>query len=87
MAFQIAKCRAYDQIAGNLSGKTYPRNLIAYGIIDTSYPMKSLAISRLMNLAASERDTVNEINTFLTKEAAGNAALKAKVQARATAKR
>ena len=86
IAFQIAKCKAYDQIAGNLAGKTYPRNLIAYGIIDTSYPMKSLAISRLMNLAVGERDTINEIDAFLTKEAASNAALKAKVHARATTK-
>jgi hypothetical protein len=87
VAFQIAKCKAYDQIAGNLAGKTYPRNLITYGIIDTSYPMKSLAFSRLMNLAASERDTINEIDAFLAKEAGSNAALKAKVQVRATAKR
>jgi len=87
IAFQIAKCKAYDQIAGNLAGKTYPRNLMTYGIIDASYPMKSLAISRLMNLPVADRDSITEIDAFLTKEAASNAALKAKVQARATAKR
>jgi hypothetical protein len=87
VAFQIAKYKAYDQIAGNLAGKTYPRNLITYGIIDASYPMKSLAFSRLMNLPVDDRDSITEIDTFLTKEAASNAALKAKVQVRATAKR
>jgi Concanavalin A-like lectin/glucanases superfamily len=87
IAFQIAKYKAYDQIAGNLAGKTYPRNLMTYGIIDTSYPMKSLAISRLMNLPVADRDSITEIDAFLSKEAARNATLKAKVQARATAKR
>jgi hypothetical protein len=86
IAFQIAKYKAYDQIAGNLAGKTYPRNLMTYGIIDTSYPMKSLAISRLMNLPVADRDSITEIDAFLSKEAASNATLKAKVQARATTK-
>lgn len=86
IAFQIAKYKAYDQIAGNLAGKTYPRNLMTYGIIDTSYPMKSLAISRLLNLPVADRDSITEIDAFLSKEAASNATLKAKVQARATTK-
>lgn len=87
IAFQIAKCKIYDQIAGNLTGRTYPRNLITYGIIDAKYPMKSLAVSRLMNLPVTDRDSINEIDAFLANEAARNAALKAKVQARALAKR
>jgi hypothetical protein len=49
--------------------------------------MKSLAISRLMNLPVADRDSIKEIDDFLTKEAASNGALKAKVQVRATAKR
>ena len=87
VAFQIAKCKAYDQIAGNLSGKVYPRNLITYGIISKDYPMKSLAFSRLMNLPVVDRDSIKEIDAFLADEAARNASLKAKVQARASAKR
>jgi len=87
VAFQIAKCKTYDQIAGNLTGKTYPRNLMTYGIIDSLYPMKSLAFSRLMNLPVADRDSITEIDAFLAKEAASSAALKAKVQARATTKR
>ena len=87
IAFQITKCKIYDQIAGNLTGRTYPRNLITHGIIDTKYAMKSLAVSRLMNLPVADRDTINEIDAFLAYEAARNAALKAKVQARALAKR
>ena len=87
IAFQITKCKIYDQIAGNLTGRTYPRNLITYRIIDTKYAMKSLAVSRLMNLPVSDRDSINEIDAFLANEAMRNAALKAKVQARALAKR
>lgn len=87
IAFQIAKCKMYDQIAGNIDGKKYPRNLIKYGIIDAKYAMKSLAVSRLMNLPVADRDTINEIDTFLANEAMRNAALKAKVQARASANR
>lgn len=87
VAFQIAKYKAYDQIAGNFAGRTYPRNLMTYGIIDSLYPMKSLAISRLMSIPVSDRDSITEIDAFLSKEAASNAALKAKVQARVTTKR
>lgn len=87
IAFQIGKCKMYDQIAGNLSGRTYPRNLITYGIIDAKYAMKSLAVSRLMNLPVADRDSISEIDAFLANEAARNVALKAKVQARASAKR
>ena len=87
IAFQIAKCKMYDQIAGNIAGKTYPRNLVNYGIIDTKYAMKSLAVSRLMNLPVADRDTINEIDAFLANEAMRNSALKAKVQARASANR
>ena len=87
IAFQIAKCKMYDQIAGNLVGRTYPRNLITYGIIDAKYAMKSLAVSRLMNLPVADRDSINEIDAFLANEALRNAALKAKVLARVSAKR
>lgn len=87
IAFQITKCKMYDQIAGNLSGRTYPRNFITYGIIDAKYAMKSLAFSRLMKLPTADRDSMIEIDTFFADEASQNAARKAKVQARASAKR
>jgi hypothetical protein len=87
VVYQITKFKIYDQMAGNIAGKTYPRNLIAYGIIDAKYAMKSLAVSRLINLPVADLDTINEIDAFLANEAARNAALKAKVQARALAKR
>lgn len=87
VAFQIAKFKAYDQMAGNLAGKTYPRNLITYGIIDAKYAMKSLAVSRLMNLPVINRDSIIEIDAFLANEAERNATLKAKVQVRVSLNR
>jgi hypothetical protein len=85
--YQITKCKIYDQIAGNIAGKVYPRNLIAYGIIDAKYAMKSLTFSRLMNLPIVDRDSINEIDAFLVNEALSNAALRAKVQARVSRNR
>lgn len=63
--FVIQKFGIYDQIAGNLAGTVYPRNLVTYGLLPIDTPMKSLATRDLMALPVDERNTVEKINAFI----------------------
>ena len=63
----ISKYEVYDRISGNISGTIYPRDLVKYGLLEESTPMKSLILRDIKSRFASERDTFEEINQLLAK--------------------
>jgi hypothetical protein len=79
--FVIQKFGIYDQIAGNLTGTVYPRNLVIYGLLPIDTPMKSLITRNLMALSVDERNTVEKINAFIVKARADQVSRKERLAA------
>jgi hypothetical protein len=55
-----------ERITGINTGTVYGRDLVNYGLIDESIPMKQLATYRLMKLPQTGRDSIEEINKYFT---------------------
>lgn len=86
---KIMKYSMIERITGLYSGPVYARNLVEFGVIDSTTAMKQLATYKLMNLPVSERDSMVKVTAFyadfISQVAARKAhllAIKAKIAAR-----
>lgn len=63
----IMKYAMIERITGISTGAVYGRDLVKFGLIDESTPMKQLSTYQLLKLPVSQRDTVEEISTYFAK--------------------
>jgi hypothetical protein len=55
-----------ERITGINSGIVYGRDLVKFGLIDQSVPMKQLLTYRLLKMPQADRDSIEEINKYFT---------------------
>lgn len=64
---KIMKYAMVERIAGINNGDVYACNLVKFGLIEESTPMKQLATYRLMKLPVGQRDTLIKIEEYYKK--------------------
>jgi hypothetical protein len=64
---KFMKYAMIERISGINTGPVYGRDLVKFGLIDESTPMKQLATYRLMKKPQTDRDSVEEISSYFAK--------------------
>ncbi len=64
---KFMKYAIIERITGLNSGSFYGRDLVKFGLISESNPMKQLTAYRLAKLPLKERDSLQEVEQFIKK--------------------
>lgn len=72
----VIKYSLYDKIASGDFAGVYARDLVSNGIVNTQTPCKNSILNELTKLSPEKRDSIEEINTFISEKTSSQLAQK-----------